>query len=247
MAEVADRSDNLAMWTDPKIRDDVWKAANRMAASQLVPVAYRNKPEDCMVAMELADILGVRTIAVLQNVSMVHGSPTFKATFATTLANQRGPFKHPIRYRVEGEGASLKVTAWSTMRDTDEVVEAYASMEMARLEKWDKNPKYQSMPEQMLHYRAATFLIRRHCPDILFGFHLTDEVEDIHASGQTYGGAPQAASTPEQSCKIEDLNQEITDVEVEPVEPEKPKAPPAPEAQQQHEQPPQAPVSDDPF
>jgi uncharacterized protein YbbK (DUF523 family) len=35
------------------------------------------------------------------------------------------------------------------------------------------------MPEQMLCYRAALFLIRRYCPEVLVGMPTDDEVSDI--------------------------------------------------------------------
>ena len=38
--------------------------------------------------------------------------------------------------------------------------------------------KYETMPEQMLCYRAASFLIRRHAPQITLGFMTREEVED---------------------------------------------------------------------
>ena len=259
--DIVQGSSSLDMWLDPDLRDNAWKAATRMASSSLVPVAYRNKPADCMIAMEMADMLQVRTIAILQNVFIVHGMPTFRTTFIVTLANQRGPFAHPIRYRVEGEGESLKVTAWSTLRDTGEIVGAFASMEMARKEKWDKNQKYDSMPEQMLHYRSASLLINRYCPEVRFGFNLSEEVEDVIASGASFGGSPRRktggpAPTAGQATTISDLNQKITGDEAEDAVVEQPvvvaapvvAAPmPEPETPAPSDTPNEGPEDNDPF
>lgn len=48
---------------------------------------------------------------------------------------------------------------------------------MAKAENWTKNQKYRSMPEQLLRYRSATFLIRLYCPEVMVGVPAQVEVE----------------------------------------------------------------------
>jgi len=50
-------------------------------------------------------------------------------------------------------------------------------MEMAKKEGWTKNAKYQSIPEQMLRYRSAAFLIRLYCPEVMIGVPAQVELE----------------------------------------------------------------------
>jgi hypothetical protein len=52
---------------------------------------------------------------------------------------------------------------------------------MAKKEGWfNRNgSKWQTMPELMLRYRAATFFSRLYCPEITMGMHSREEVEDI--------------------------------------------------------------------
>ena len=70
-------------------------------------------------------------------------------------------------------------TASATLADTGEVVETIVSMEMATAEGWTKNSKYKTMPDQMLIYRAATFLVRTYCPQVLLGLRTDVEVETM--------------------------------------------------------------------
>lgn len=42
--------------------------------------------------------------------------------------------------------------------------------------------KWKTMPEQMLKYRAASFFARVECPNILMGFQLAEEIEDVHGT-----------------------------------------------------------------
>lgn len=166
---------------DHEIRqfDFDWRRAKAFSSSRMVPQHFQGKPEDCMVAVMMARQLGVDPLLALQNVQVINGRPGFSASFAIGLANQRGPFAGPITWSSQGQGDSLEVTAKATVRATGEVVSATVSMAMAKAEGWVKNPKYRSIPEQMLRYRSATWLIRLHCPEVLLGLHTDEEVETM--------------------------------------------------------------------
>jgi hypothetical protein len=167
---------------DNEIRqfDFDWRRAKAFSMSRMVPAHFQNKPEDCMVAVMMARQLGVDPLLALQNVQVVNGRPGFSASFAIGLANQRGPFAGPITWTSKGKGDTLEVTAHGVVKVTGEKVSATVSMEIAKAEGWVKNPKYRTMPEQMLRYRSGTWLIRLHCPEVLLGLSSSEELEDIH-------------------------------------------------------------------
>lgn len=71
--------------------------------------------------------------------------------------------------------------AYAIDRDGRRVEGVPISMAMAKVEGWyDKSgSKWQTMPELMLRYRAATFFKNIHCPEITMGFKTSDEIIDI--------------------------------------------------------------------
>lgn len=71
--------------------------------------------------------------------------------------------------------------AYAIDRDGNRLDGVPVSMAMAKVEGWyDKNgSKWQTMPELMLRYRAATFFKNIHCPEITMGFRSTDEAADM--------------------------------------------------------------------
>lgn len=164
----------------PSNYSEAKEIAMMFSKSEIVPAHLRGKPADCLIVMGYAQQLGIPAMLAMQNLIVVHGTPGFKATFAIALANQRGPFRGPIKFRESGAGDAFEVTAFANVRETGEEVSFSASMRMAKAEGWSKNSKYQSMPSVMLGYRAATFLIRRYCPEVLCGLATIEEVEDIH-------------------------------------------------------------------
>ena len=168
------------------------------AASELVPPHLRGKMADCLIAYAIAKRTREEPLVVLQNIYFVSGRAGWSATYMIAKANRSGVFARRINWRVEGEGKNLRVTAVATLADSGEPVEATASMAMAEAEGWTKNPKYRTMPDQMLRYRSATMLIRLFAPEVMMGLPVADEIDYQQARGPS--GAiditPPPASSP---------------------------------------------------
>lgn len=200
----------LAYLTDAASFEHIWRVGKAFAASRMVPAHFQGKPEDCFVALQMAVQLGVNPLLALQNITVISGRPGFNAQFAISLANQRGPFKGPITWTTAGKGAELAVTAQAVIAATGEKVTVTVDMGMAQAEGWTRNPKYKSIPEQMLRYRSATWLIRLYCPEVLMGFSSTEELQDL--------GTVQATEvkdvTPVKASTLADLNAQIAATEV---------------------------------
>jgi hypothetical protein len=174
---------------NPKLREALGMA-RRFAASTLVPKHLQGREDDCFIALVMADQLGENPLMVMQNIVIVSGTAGWKATFVIARANRLGPFTGPIEFRTEGKGPTLSVTAYATVKVTGRTVEKRVDMAMAEAAKWTSNPKYKEIPEQMLSYRAACFLVRLYCPEVLLGMQSEDELVDVRASRGGYEGDP---------------------------------------------------------
>ena len=157
----------------PTSFDEAWRWAKAYSSANMVPQHFKNKPEDCFVVITMAMDLRVHPLTCLQNISMISGKPFMSSAMAIALANKSGRFAGPIRYRTEGEGEALKVTAYAPLHDGD-IVDCTVTYAMAVKEGWTRNQKYKTIPEQMLRYRAAKWLINQTCPEVLFGLDISD-------------------------------------------------------------------------
>jgi hypothetical protein len=158
----------------------IHEIAKSLASSDLVPTHFQRKPANVLIALEFAHRNNISPFQAMQSIFVVHGRPGLSAAFAISLARKAGVWKK-LQYKVEGSGDSLVVTAIATLHDDDKI-ESSVSMEMAKKAGWTKNAIYASLPEQMLKYRAATFLIRANFPEVLFGMSTVDEIEDVSAA-----------------------------------------------------------------
>lgn len=163
--------------------EHLWRLSTAFAKSELVPQSFQNKPENCFVALQMAIRLQVDPFMFLQSCYVVHGRPGIEAKLAIALANRSGVFGTGIAYRLQGDGMNRSCTASAVRADSGEVVEETVTMAMAKAEGWiDKQgSKWKTIPDLMLKYRAAMFLIRLNCPEVIMGMQSREELEDIES------------------------------------------------------------------
>ena len=157
------------------------RQAKSLCESNLVPISYQGQKglPNCLVAIEMSKRMKLSPLTVMQNLNVIHGTPTWSAQFITSQILGCGRFTN-FDYLVKGEGDTLEVQCVAKRLEDQKLVKGTTvSMRMARLEGWTKNPKYTSMPELMLRNRAATFFGRQYIPDLLLGVQTSEEVVDI--------------------------------------------------------------------
>lgn len=84
------------------------RQANLLASSTLVPKEFQGNVANCAIALEIANRLQCSGFMVMQNVDIIHGRPSFRATFLIAMVNASKRFS-PLRFRVETNG-KRKVT-----------------------------------------------------------------------------------------------------------------------------------------
>jgi hypothetical protein len=166
--------------------EQAYRVARLFSASEFVPEAYRGKPENCFLALQMSTRLRVDPMMFMQRTYIVHGRPGMEATLVIALVNARGPFTGPIQWSVVGEGMDKTCTAYATHKVTGEVCKAECSMRMAEAEGWiaKSGSKWKTLPDMMLRYRSAAFLARLYAPECIMGLSTVDELDDITVDGE---------------------------------------------------------------
>jgi len=224
-----------------------WELANRIgkafAASTLVPQTYQGNVANCIVALEMANRMQASPLMVMQNLYIVHGNPGWSSKFLIACFNQCGRFS-ALRY--EWNEARTACRAWAIEKATGDRIDGpLVTVEMAKAEGWSsKNgSKWKTMPELMLMYRAAAFLIRTYAPEISMGLSTDDELHDVvdmdtgEISQQTRAGKP-AVRTPVALAQTPGVDgDEAQDTSSEGAKPEAGTDQAAQQPQQEQEQP----------
>lgn len=182
-AELAKASANMMMlnpYTDNAAFNDLFKKAQYLAKSDLVPDNYKNKPANCMIALDTANKLGVSPYFVMEQLTIVRGRRSWSGQACGSIINHYPKFKDVELVYVGKEGEdSWGAYVTAVRKDNGKTVKGTTvTIKMAKAEGWTSNPKWISMPEQMLAYRAYAFFARVHCADALNGFMVEGEPED---------------------------------------------------------------------
>ena len=162
--------------------ESMQRIAKLFSKSSIAPKAYQGNVADCFIAVDMAMRMGANPLMVMQNLYIVHGSPAWSAQFLIATFNKSGRFS-AIRYEFQGEegkddwGCRAVTTEIATR---EKLVGPLITIGLAKKEGWHskQGSKWQTMPEQMLRYRAAAWLVRAYAPEIAMGLHTADELED---------------------------------------------------------------------
>lgn len=158
-----------------------FKVAQQYAKSSLVPDNYKGKPENVIIALGMSQNMNIDPFTVMQNLNIVRGKATWSGSFCRTLIEKTGKYTDLDLVYVgekgkDNYGCYLEATR---KRDGARIKGTTVDMAMVKAEKWDTNPKWKSMTELMLGYRAMSFFARIHCPEALNGIYTGEEAEDM--------------------------------------------------------------------
>ena len=173
----------------------LYQIANMMSDSDIIPDTFKKKPANVLIALNMANRLQADPLMVMQNLYIVYGNPGWSSKFLIACFNTCGRFSS-IKYEFFGTPGKddYGCRAYATELATGEkVMSIDVTMGMAHAEGWatKKGSKWQTMPQLMLQYRAATFLIRTCAPEISMGLPTADELVDIQPVNVTSTGSVQ--------------------------------------------------------
>lgn len=194
------------VFDDFEVFEKVYKMAEVLANSELIPVNFRGKPGDCLIALDYARRLNVAPTAIMPHLFCIKGRPATSAQFKIALVNRSGRFSRiqweegvdgKITYADERgakvETANFYAQAYFTELSTGRVIRsARVDMKMALLSGWltkgqDKgvDSMWKKSPQLMLRYRSASTLISTTCPELTLGLDTLEDVND-NVDAQSY-------------------------------------------------------------
>lgn len=155
--------------------------AKALAISSIVPTTYQNNVGNCLIAIEQAQRLNISPLAVMQNLHVIQGRPSWASKFLIAMINNSGKFDMELQFdeNTDKEGRPFSCVAWTT-KNGRRVEGMKVDMEMAKSEGWlGKNgSKWKTMPQLMLRYRAASFFSSLNCPELTLGLYTKEELLD---------------------------------------------------------------------
>jgi len=162
---------------------DAYTIGRYFAQSSLIPQSYQGKPMDCAIAVDIANRMGVSPTFVMQNLWVVRGVPSWSGSACMGIIRACGRFKD-VKPVYTGERDKDTWGCYISAKDAktgEEYRGTEVTIKMAKAEGWynKSGSKWQTMPEQMLAYRASAFFARIYAPNELMGYRVEGEAEDM--------------------------------------------------------------------
>lgn len=181
--EPTQNPNTVTMWNDAKLYNQSLAMAQTLSKSEIIPQSYKGKPADCLIAIDIANRLGLSPAIVMQNSQCVRGNFTWKGSACKAMIDGCGRYQK-TRYVYVGEEGKDSYGCYLEAIDNDgDIIKGVpVTIAMAKKEGWynKDGSKWQSMCDLMLKYRAAAFFMRTECASIAMGFLTKEEVEDIY-------------------------------------------------------------------
>ena len=166
---------------------DMWKIATQYSKSDLVPDTYKNKPQNVIIALGMAQKTGFDVYTIMNNLNIVKGKANWSGSFCRTLIEATGLYRDLDLIEVGEKGKDdWGYYAQAVKKSDGKIVKgATVNLGMAKTEGWTKNSKWQSMPELMMQYRALAFFARVYASSAINGLQTLEEIEDVAVENKT--------------------------------------------------------------
>jgi hypothetical protein len=180
------------------------RVAHTLAQSNLVPDAYRGRPNDCFVAINMGAELGMEPFQAIQSIAVIDGKPCLYGDGLIGVVRASSKCEW-IEEEVAPDGKSA--TCRTQRKGDRNPIERTYSMTDAMLAGIDSKANWRKHPKRMLQMRARAYCLRDAYPDLLKGLGMVEELIDHDDSPppivsydlpqkQTIAEAAEAAANP---------------------------------------------------
>ena len=173
------KQNSVSIYSDIGIYNQYFKIAECLARSEMIPQNYRNKPESVLLAIDVARQLQLSPLFIMQNLYVIAGKTSWSAQYSASVI--RANFAN-VQVELQGENDNRGCRIIATDKNGNICKGTRVTIKMAKQEGWfsKTGSKWQTMPEQLLIYRAYSFFARAYCPYKLLVIH--DEFENVDIS-----------------------------------------------------------------
>lgn len=151
--------------------------ADYLAESEMVPKDFRNKPGNCLIAMQWGAEIGLKPLQALQNLAVINGRPNLWGDAVIALV-RASPLCEYVIEEDDGQTATCRTKRRGA---PSEQVERFGMDDAKTAGLLGKQGPWTQYPKRMRKMRARAFLLRDVYADVLRGLPIAEESMDMPA------------------------------------------------------------------
>ena len=159
--------------------ETLWRLSQYVSASGFAPKGME-RPESCLVAIQMGMEVGLRPMQALQNIAVINGRPSVWGDAAKALVEASGLCADFAEW-FEGDDGKDNFKAVCEVKRygrTRPVRWEFSIADAKRAGLWGKQGPWTQYPKRMLQMRARGFAVRDGFPDVMRGLALAEEAQD---------------------------------------------------------------------
>lgn len=165
----------------PRNLAEAMEFAKMMANSDLVPKAYRGKPGDVMIAVQMGAEVGFAPMAAIQNIATINGKPGIYGDAGKAILLKYGcVIEEDDVETIKSNG----VARCSITRRGQVTTRSFSIEDAKTAGLWNKDGPWRQYPFRQMAWRAFWFAARDAAADLLKGLggaeELADHMKDIN-------------------------------------------------------------------
>lgn len=159
----------------PQTFEEVYRLARVFAATEMVPLPFRGKPEDCCVAIMQALELGLSPMAGLQSISVINGRPCLWGDGMVAVVRGSGL----LEWMKETDVNEVATCVVKRKGEPEPVTRTFSQADAKRAGLAGKAGPWTQYPQRMRAARARSWALRDTFADVLKGIASAEEMEDV--------------------------------------------------------------------
>lgn len=164
----------------PTDLEGMYRLADIMAQSGLVPKNFNNNAPMVFVACQMGMELGLSPMAAVQNIAVINGNPSLYGDALLAIVTGSGvleDFDEKSSGTIEDDDYKCICTAKRKGRKNP-IIREFGIDDATRAGLWQNKDVWKKYPKRMLQMRARAWCLRDGFPDLLKGIKSAEEVND---------------------------------------------------------------------
>lgn len=159
----------------PKTFEQALQFADMVAESDMVPKDFKNKPGNCLIAMQMGTELGIPPLQALQNIAVVNGRPAVWGDLLPAIAQGHASFEY---LNETFDEKTMTATCVAKRKNQPEQIRTFSQRDAETAGLWGRNT-WKQYPKRMLQMRARGFAVRDVWPDAMKGVSVAEDYIDL--------------------------------------------------------------------
>jgi antitoxin component of RelBE/YafQ-DinJ toxin-antitoxin module len=154
--------------------------AQKISKTDMVPKAYKGRPDDIIVAVQYGSEIGLGFLESLKSIAVINGNPSVFGDGLLAICQRSPDFEDLIEEpEISSEtGETLAFVATACRKNRTPKMKRFSQTDAKRAGLWGKAGPWTQYPDRMLQMRARGFALRDQFADALKGIISAEEAAD---------------------------------------------------------------------